>query len=141
MKWLMMNSVWKTSLLALCFTLTGCFGSSGPEVGNVRGQVTLDGQPLAEAKITFSPIAEARGSFGTTDANGYYKLEYTFDKAGALVGEHRVSILSGEGEGESAKDPLLPASYNTDTKLTAEVKAGSNTIDFKLTSDGAVPAN
>ena len=36
-------------------------------------------------------------------------------------------------KGKTAKDPI-PTKYNTNTTLTAEVKQGENTIDFKLDS-------
>lgn len=124
--------------LAACLT-TGCSGdaSDAPELGSVRGQVTLDGDPLADAEITFQP-AEGRPSMATTDENGLYELMY-ITEPGAKIGEHTVKISKKEfvkdaqGEIVSAKE-LLPAKYNTQSTLNREVKAGDNSINFELES-------
>ena len=118
-------------------------GCSQYETGDVQGVITLDGQPLANATVTFSP-AQGRASIGQTDAEGRYQLRYTNTETGAEFGQHRVSItsaiqgVSAEGDvpGVEGRQELLPARYHADTELTADVKAGSNTIDFALESGG-----
>ena len=131
------------SLLAL-FLTGGCGGSSGPELGQVHGVVTLDGNPIEGADVMFNPVAEGRGSLGTTDANGNYTLQYTNNQTGATVGEHSVVITtkregfsdeSGAGQDVEARAEMLPAKYHEDTELTATVNEGDNTIDFELTSN------
>lgn len=119
--------------------LVGCGGGSDLKLGKVTGRVTLDGKPLANASVKFTPEGESRGSFGSTNEQGEYSLYYTYDKAGALVGEHHVAISSASANDEELKDPLLPSSYNSESKLRATVNPGNNTIDFALTSDGEVP--
>ena len=122
----------------------GC--SSGPddvpETGTVTGTVTLDGTPLAEALVIFQPES-GRTSSGTTDATGKYELDYTSTLKGAKLGKHTVSITTfkapeGNLETKEAQKEVpkekVPAQYNKDTTLTAEVKAGENTIDFDLQS-------
>ena len=60
--------------LVLVFAL-GC-GSSGEPVNFVQGTVTMDGVPLADATVSFSPMAGGTGkaAVGMTDANGVFKL-------------------------------------------------------------------
>lgn len=63
-----------------------------------------------------------------------------------MVGKHKVQISTHRSEEEDvegntipAAPEKLPAQYNRETTLTAEVKSGSNTIDFKdLKSEGEI---
>lgn len=123
-------------------SLAGCGGSSeGPELGQVSGTVTLDGQPLEGAEIQFQP-AEDRPSRGQTDSSGFYRLSFTGNRMGAVLGDHTVMITTvraaSGGEGDqpavAARKELLPARYHDKTELVKTVAAGSNTIDFALTS-------
>ena len=134
--------------VTLSVLLTGCGSGIAdlPELGTVTGTVTLDGTPLADAAVSFTP-ASGRHSGGTTDDQGYYSLQYTADESGAKIGLHtvRIEIIR---EGDYLDDPdnksaaatdaaaNLPAVYNIKSELSAEVKSGSNTFDFNLTSDG-----
>ncbi len=136
--------VWSTLLLLI--PLGGC-GTKG--FAPVSGTVTLDGKPLANASVNFQPVDSAKSGLGSsskTDANGRYRLRVVMDdKAGAVVGKHRVSISTWKEEDPSydpppgklppkAKDPI-PAKYNAKTELAFEVPpGGSDQADFALTS-------
>jgi hypothetical protein len=125
---------------ALCCLLVAGCGGSGPDLGRVTGEVTLEGQPLQGAEVTFQPTAEGTApSAGTTDADGRYELMYTFDTKGAVPGEHVVTISTAgtdiDDQGVEVERPeRVPAKYNTQTVLRKTVKARSNTIDFDLRS-------
>lgn len=140
------------ALFLLCLFLTGCGGKGDrPELGEVTGTVTMDGQPLSGVTVVFTPD-DGRPARGKTDAEGKYELTYIGQTRGAKLGHHRVEIASSEeGEedaeaataGEStaaAKSPAkpgkvkIPARYNAKSVLEAEVKAGPNVFDFKLES-------
>lgn len=135
-----MNYLKLLCLTTLCLCLTvGCGGGAGsdqPDLGTVTGVVTMDGEPLPNVSVTFTP-AEGRPSNGVTDEAGKYELGYLRDTKGAVIGSHQVSITTPQDAptppGQKYKDPI-PAKYNTQTTLTEEVKAGDNTIDFKLES-------
>jgi len=126
---------------ALCLIgLTGCSqSSSAPPLGEVTGKVTLNGTPLKEATVEFQP-AQGRPSMGVTNDQGEYRLAYTGDESGAVPGQHTVRITTARsqsgGEGGKplieARPELVPETYNDQTTLTADVKAGSNVIDFPL---------
>lgn len=121
------------------FIATGCGdggGSDQPDLGTVTGVVTMDGKPLANVTVVFTPTA-GRPSNAKTDAAGNYELGYLRDTRGAVIGSHQVSISTPQENptppGQVYKDPI-PAKYNTKTTLTADVKEGANTFDFQLES-------
>ncbi|MBA4032131.1 MAG: hypothetical protein C0478_14740 [Planctomyces sp.] len=131
--------------------LTGCGYDDGPELAQVIGTITLNDQPAVGAEVTFvSTRPDGSTSHGKTDAAGHYKLKFTRDKWGAMLGDHIVKIESGEKRrssdeapkdsaddaGEPAPTPI-PRLYGQKSKLTATVKAGSNVIDFPLTGQVA----
>ena len=121
--------------MMLATFLLGC-GGDHPEVGSVKGKVTLDGSPLAKARVMFQP-SPGRASSGTTDDQGSYSLDYLDGVKGAIIGQHKV-IIRTEIPGEDGQPPIqkevLAKRYHDQTVLTAEVKAGSNTHDFTLES-------
>jgi hypothetical protein len=130
--------------LAALLVLTGCSSrpADQPPLGRVRGKVTMDGQPLPGVDIVFAPD-KGRPSVATTDAAGRYDLSYINTTKGAKVGPHKVFIrpaeasldeVSADGSKPAAPRPVVPAKYNKRSELTAEVKAGGNTIDFALDS-------
>lgn len=120
--------------------LSGCGGADGPQVAPVRGVVTLDNQPLAEALVEFVP-EEGRPANGVTNAKGEYELIYSQSEKGAAVGKHTVKITIGReaamNEGvqtQAAVTEKVPAKYNTASQLTEHVEPGKNEIDFALQS-------
>lgn len=133
--------------LWMCCAAIGCGGgtpSDQPELGNVSGIVTLDGKPLEKAMVAFIP-EKGSPSYGTTDADGNYTLSYTADADGAVLGKHSVRITTfregGEDEEGNSTERVperVPEKYNTKTELTADVKAGSNTVDLKLDGSGKI---
>ena len=127
----------------LCAVQCGC-GSGGPELAEVTGTVTLDGNPVPNATVIFNPTTEGgTNSMGKTDAQGNYRLEFTQDKKGALIGEHTVQITTKKisasdmpdtGEVVETKFVAIPPQYRKAGALKAEVKKQRNQIDFALTS-------
>ena len=121
----------------LLLALVGCWGPSN--VGGVSGKVTLGGQPLPDARITFSPKSEgSSGAVGYTDSEGQYTLSYASGVTGAQEGENEVRISTFR-EADPDSDPpqpavpeKVPAKYNVKTELKVDVKSGSNTLDFNL---------
>ena len=123
------------ALALSCLAIAGC-GSDN--MAAVRGQVTLNGQPLPGALVEFQPASPGGSpSSGTTDAEGRYELMYTFERAGAAPGEHIVSIRTGGTRVDSAGREVecrecVPAKYNTQTELRRTVAPGRNRLDFDL---------
>jgi len=109
-----------------------------PELGDVTGIVTLDGDPLEGVLVQFSPT-EGRGSQAVTDSEGRYELTYVYPTMGAKVGQHKVTIETPPVDDSDPEAPeveeVIPAKYRKDTVLTADVKPGGNEIDFELKSE------
>ena len=107
----------------------------------------MDGQPLDYGAINFQPAESNKNAVGAGAVieNG----EYTIPAAQGLTpGSYRVSIMAPSSrppkrpQGDDAmKQPstppveLLPSKYNSETELTAEVKAGGQAdFDFSVES-------
>ena len=133
------NSFAGIVLAAAVVLLVGGCGGDGPDLGKVKGTVTLDGNPLPNASVEFAPEGQ-RGSGAVTDAEGKYELMFTSDKKGAIVGKHTVRITTLQQGGDSSRGDLpespelVPPKYNKESTLTVEVTSGRNTHDFDLTS-------
>src|SRR5215475_6378238 len=85
MRWL------KPALILVLVTFAGCGGSKA-DVAPVHGRVTLDGQPLPDASVTFHSEGHS-SSGGKTDKDGNYELVYKRGMMGAPIGTNTVSIL------------------------------------------------
>ena len=140
--------------VAACWlNLAGCGGgpTDQPELGQVTGTVTLDGQPLSGIDVVFTP-QNGRPARGKTNAEGKYDLIYIRDTRGTKTGHNRVEIAPiEEGDDDSAepgddsapspkptaarsRKPKVPAQYNTKSILEANVQPGENVFDYKLDS-------
>jgi hypothetical protein len=109
----------------------------------VRGQVLYDGKPAAGVKVYFVPTSAPTlpripaNPRGVTGPDGAFELSTFGDRDGAAEGGYQVVLLwtapPAEGEEASDSDKLLGWYGPVHSKLTAEVKAGSNTLSpFKL---------
>ena len=100
----------------------------------------MDGKPVADATVTFTPTNGERISQAMTDYYGQYELRFTAQLKGAIVGTHRVTIQTGDLERPSDADATMrpetiPSKYNAESELTATVKSGKNVVHFELSSD------
>ncbi len=136
---------------AICLTTVlwtiGC-GSSDYDLVPVRGTVTLDGKPIAGARVIFEPrrsgkeaLSAGPGSDGITDEDGQYSLLTTVDGArGAVVGQHTVTISTFQAEVDRSRDSSrvirkeeIPARYFQPGALSYEVPlAGTDSANFTL---------
>ena len=144
-----------------CAMLSGC--GSGLDLAPVTGRVTMNGQPVTQGEITFW-AENGPPAIGQITADGAYTLR-TLQDDGALVGRHKVTIMSTKVSGGSAAPAtfeqelewakkgvkssgqvlipgevtwLVPEKYSRagSTDLTAEVKPEANTINFDLKDGG-----
>jgi hypothetical protein len=106
-----------------------------PELARVTGKVTLDGEPLSGAVVTFES-SDGQVAFGSTNESGQYELRFRSGISGAPVGQNTVRIESAldAPPPEDYRDPI-PARYNTESTLQENVQSGENVIDFDLSSN------
>jgi hypothetical protein len=127
--------------LALTLAAAGCGGE--PRRESASGAVTLDGKPLDDGNIRFTPDAGDGLAVGSLVRDGRYSLP---NPPGLAPGGYRVSITADGGSaavaGVAPDSDLgrpggakgrIPARYNERTILRAEVTAGgANAFDYKL---------
>ncbi len=145
---------------ALASGCGGGQGTKGPATYKVTGTVTLNGQPVSGASVTFAPSGKGGPAVGKTDASGQYTLR-SGAQEGAAAGQYLVGISkyeyadagkaaggTGTGSAEMPADykpddtgggggkNALPAKYESPAgsglKATVTEEAGKSVIDFKL---------
>jgi len=103
--------------LVAVVVLSGC-GDAGPNLVPVNGLVTLDGKPLPNKSLMFSPIegTAGNGAGGSTNSEGKYTLVAmvsgaTVDHPGVSPGRYRVtlfeSMVIGDAAAEGAGEPAV----------------------------------
>jgi hypothetical protein len=130
---------WRVSPGLLLALVGGCWG--GGAIAPVSGRVTLGGQPLPGAAVTFQPVlgeagatVQTTGSVGRTDSQGRFELRLIApDKPGAAVGKHRVTISTANSD--AANDAQLP----TGERVPESWRDGSQTFD--VPPEGTSAAN
>lgn len=103
-------------LLALC-VFAGCNKGSGIPLSDVTGVVTMDGSPATGAGLRFTPKSGQRASSGQVGQDGKYRLIFTRNELGAVIGEHEVFV--------QYKGKML-------TKNVAVEDSGTSTLDLEL---------
>lgn len=139
--------------LAGVLALAGC-QKKPPEIVPVSGLVLLNGQPLPNALVTFTPMIQGFGAeyiaTGITDEKGRFKVTCP-GKEGAAACENRVTIedapgpegtrgMSAEAQAaaakyaESLKNRPIPDVYKSvgQTPLVITVNAGQSDYSFVL---------
>jgi len=99
----------------------------------VTGRITLDGKALEKADISFQPEDAKPPSSGRTDAEGRYVLAYKRGVMGGHVGSNAVQITISPDV--VPNPPNIPARYNSESKLTKEIKPDQNEFNFDLTTN------
>ena len=140
------------SFLALFLTasglMAGCSGSRDELPREpVSGTVMMDGRPLAEGAIQFTPAAGSAGpaiSYTAPVENG----QFSIPRADGLVpGSYKVSISAvpvkrdtrieatiGKKKATPFKE-LIPAKYNSQTILKEEIKrGGASDLKYEIQS-------
>ena len=134
-----MNRCRSVSLcILLCSVLVaGCAKKSNRST--VKGNVTLDGQPLKTGIIRFVPAdgqtstADSRivdGKFSVNVPPGDKRISISAQK---VIGKKKAQDMP-ESPMIDIVEEILPAKYNVRTELTLTVDAGSQEKDFDLKS-------
>jgi hypothetical protein len=130
-------------LIAACasFSLSSCSDPQNRQ--EVSGEVKLNGKPIEDGVIQFTPL----DGQSTGDGAQIVKGKYLIPKGkGLSPGKYKVAIYAGNGmtgTGNASPDSpnagqrqvrdLVPADFNERTTLVREIKAGvPNTFDFVI---------
>ena len=126
----------KRTLAACVLALTvivqaGCSSAPPePEASPVKGAVSQDGKPVADAQVWFTP-EKGPTSYGKTDSQGHYDLTVTVgEKKGAVVGKHQVRVVIGA--------PETASGGTTNTEVTIPV--AKKTVEYAMTDPISVEA-
>ena len=117
------------------FVITLLAGCGSDKTAPVSGRITLNGNPLANASVTFAPIGSkdkqepGPSSAAITDSDGRYSLRLIGQEGrGAMIGKHKVRIALQEELDTTNDVPVklkqLPLQFNGETKLEFDVPAG-----------------
>ena len=112
----------------------GC-GGGGPKIVKVSGVATHNGQPVPSLRLNFQPDV-GRPSWGDTDANGRFTLEYDAQHKGALVGKHTVSAVFQPRSPEEEMSGKIPKEVRAVTAKYGDTMNSPLKIDItESTSD------
>lgn len=112
---------------------------------DVRGEVTLDGQPLPDAQVMFVP-AGGRPATGKTDAQGKFRLTTNSAGDGLAPGSYTVTVTANKVEYQQQPGSesgyvekliwLAPERYSrpAEANLTREVTPATKDIKLELKS-------
>jgi hypothetical protein len=127
------------TILAIVLGLLALPGCGGARPAEVEGTVTYDGQPIPAGAISFVAAAGQGPSGGGTILDGKYQVQA---KVGLMPGPYRVEIRWAKPTGRqyrgetgamlSVTEEGLPAKYNDQSELKADLKPGPNTVPFDL---------
>lgn len=109
----------------------------------VQGNVRLEGKPIEEGRIVFTPTQDAgkRPQAIAVIKDGAYSLPAS---EGPLPGSYRVEVYSPKKTGKTIPTPgdptvttqetreMVPAEFNKASKLTVAFEAGKPSYDFDL---------
>ena len=96
-----MRRWWLAGSLLVMVAIGGCSGGAadGPKTAKAGGLVTLNGQPVEGATVSFSPQGPGRAAVGKTNAEGRFQLATTNNIGGVVPGTYQVGITKQRIEG------------------------------------------
>ena len=104
--------------------IVGC-GRVTPLTMPVKGTVTFEGSPLAEADVAFTPTG-GRPATGRTDAAGQFTLTTFRTNDGAMIGKHTVTVCK-----HVKKDPNATGVYFDYVQVTPEKFSRPNELPLR----------
>jgi len=132
-------------LIALNASFVGCGRSYGGRK-EIKGKVTLKGEPVDDGQIDFIPISGDQATkSGAQILKGEYKIPAEF---GLLPGKYRVAITAGDGRTRADAAPdqppgptganivskdRIPKEYNIESKQEVDVtEKGPNVFNYEI---------
>jgi hypothetical protein len=88
-------------LASVCCFITGCGGVGAVPV---EGTIQYQGEPVAGIAVIFTPEDGPRPSYGSTNSEGHFVLNFSISETGVIPGKQAVTFdweADREGEGMS----------------------------------------
>jgi hypothetical protein len=116
--------------------LTGC--TTDQPMAEVRGKVSVNGQPVEKGVIAFYPV-DGRKEEGGTIVDGTYRVKVPIGLAKVTISVPKVvSTKKLYDKKDSREYPIskesLPDKYNIQSQLKLDVPAGGIEKDWELTA-------
>jgi hypothetical protein len=112
--------MFRCCLLLLLTVVIGC-GPDGPKIAKARGKVSYKNAPLKFGSVVFQP-ENGKLASGKIQSDGTFVLGTHTSNDGAVVGKHRVRVVS-----LTSQDP------NAKTNKDVEATTGKSLIPEKYT--------
>ena len=128
---------WRTHLLATLLLVSAC--STGPQVATVTGEVTLDGQPIKDGRISFTPVDGQGQTGGAEIKDGKFTAEVPLANMKVQINGNKVvgkfkAYDTPESPVMDQIVELVPPKYNVNSELTLDVKKGLPPQKYDLKS-------
>ncbi|EDL60766.1 hypothetical protein PM8797T_26400 [Gimesia maris DSM 8797] len=124
-------------LLLNLSVITGCGsqGNSGPEMVEVKGTVSLDGNSIPVGDIIFEPADGAGPAAAGQIREGKFDVQCPVGTKKVIISAARKTGKKGKEFGEDIMESYIPAKYNTESELQENVSQDSeNEFHFVLKS-------
>ena len=106
----------------------------------MSGNVKLDGQPLGEGTITFTPVGKGLSAGGTIQSGAYSIPE----EQGPSAGKFKVAVNARKATGKQTKGrdgtsapemaEFVAPEFNVKTNLDADIGSGKSEHNFEVKS-------
>ncbi|MCA9056883.1 MAG: hypothetical protein KDA85_00230 [Planctomycetaceae bacterium] len=139
---LKLQARWCSFMMAGVLVLTaaaGCGGPDGPELFEVKGNVTYEGTPVETGRITFRKKDSDQKAYSAEITAGAYTMQCEAGPCSVEITASRIipgkfDTSNPDDEPQPVGEMYIPAKYNSKTQLLADVApSGENTVDFALT--------
>lgn len=138
------NTKFAISAILLAAGLIGCGRASYmKEVAPVAGTIQLDGEPVTEGYVLFTPdvqsgsdpLSSGKSATGNIDREGKFQLSTYGDNDGALIGPHTVTFFRPDPEDDDmfVKNRYIPGGKS----VRIEVEPEMNQLEIHLHKRGA----
>jgi hypothetical protein len=110
-------------------------GCGGPQDAEVHGTVTFDRKLLPEGDIIFEDADGKTTPVGGKIVNGQYSVTVAPGPKKVRINASKPPSKPDPVMGMAPVEPMIPKEYNSETTLTADLKAGKQDgVNFDLKS-------
>src|SRR5215212_9187307 len=133
----MLRNMYLWVALSVFSVIVACGCSGKPQMGDVQGTVTINGQPLSEGAVRFIPVDGTTPTTGGTIRDGKFRVTVPVAKQRVEIS---ANVIDREKTPPKATNDqivmkkLVPSRYNSESKLEINVVAGLNEPVYELTA-------